>query len=263
MDRRAFVAGLAGLALLAGCQVLQIVQGEAQSAADMVYAPFKNVTAVTYNVRAGLGLDGVRDIARAAAVIREAKPDLVALQEVDRGTSRSGGVDQLAELERLTGMHGTFCRTASPEGGESGIAILSRGEPLKVQTLELPGTGEGRMLLIAEFPEYSFGSIHLPPKEEDRLACAPKLRALVGGEKPFILAGDWNDGLRSAFVRDMRQSYSIVSGFDNTFPADRPDRCIDFIAVSRRHRARFEHVTHEVLPEAVASDHRPVFVKLR
>ena len=37
----------------------------------------------------------------------------------------------------------------------------------------------------------------------------------------------------------------------------------DYIAVSRRHRARFEHVSHEVLPQTVFSDHRPVVVTLR
>ena len=263
MDRRACIAGLAGLALLAGCQVLQIVEGETQSAVDMLSAPFKNVKAMTYNVRAGLGVDGVRDIARAAAAIKAAAPDVVALQEVDRGTARSGGVDQLAELERLTGMHGTFGKAADLDGGEHGVAILSRVEPAKVRTLELPGSDEKRILLICEFPEYGFGSVQLPSKEEDRLACAPNLRALVGTEKPFILAGDWNDVPRSPLVRDLRQSYSIVSGFDATYPADRPARCVDFIAVSRRHRARFEHVAHEVLPESTASDHRPVFVKLR
>lgn len=263
VNRLAFAAGLTGLALLAGCQVLQIVEGETSSAVDMVSAPFRNVTALSYNVHAGLGQDGVRDIARAAAVIKEAGPDVVALQEVDRGTRRSGGVDQLAELARLTGMHGTWCRTRDFEDGECGIAILSRSEPLKVQRLDLPGEGETRMLLVAEFPEYRFGCAHLSPDEEDRLACAPKLRAQVGGDRPFILAGDWNDELRSPFVREMRQSYSIVSGFEPTFPADAPAKCVDFIAVSRRHRPRFEHVTHRVLDEATASNHRPVFVKLR
>ena len=262
-NRRACLAGLSGLALLSGCQVLQILEGETNAAVDMVSAPFKNVTVMSFNVRAGLGQDGVRDIARAAAVIKEAGADVVALQEIDRGTRRSGGVDQLAELERLTGMHGSWCKTIDYDDGEYGIAILSRAEPLKTKCVGLPGSGEKRMLLVAEFSDYSLGCTHLPLEEEDRLACVPVLRALVGGERPFVLAGDWNDELRSPFVREMRQSYSIVSGFEPTYPADAPAKCIDFIAVSRRHRARFEHVTHRVLPEGVVSDHRPVFVKLR
>lgn len=263
MNRRACIAGLLGLALLAGCQVLQIVQGETQSAIDMVSAPFKNVSLMTYNVRAGLGTDGVRDIARAAAVIAEAGPDVVALQEVDRRTDRAGGVDQLAELERLTGLHGTWCKTADLPGGEHGLAVLSRAVPLKVRTVDLPSTDGKCLLLVCEFAEYRFGAVHLPRSAEDRLACAPKLRALVGGEKPFFLAGDWNDVYGSPLVRDLRQSFSIVSGFEPTTPASEPTRCTDFVAVSRRHRPRFEHVTHGVVPETVASDHRPVWVKLR
>lgn len=261
--RRAFCALLGALPVLTGCEVLDIFKDETAKAVDMVSAPFKSVTVLSYNVRAGLGLDGVRDIARAAEVIRRAGADVVALQEIDRGTKRSGGVDQLAELERLTEMKATWCKTIDYDGGEYGIALLSRREPIGVRRLALPGGGEPRRLLVAEFPDYFMGVTHLPLAEEDRLACVPEIRTVLNDAKPVFLAGDWNDVPGSPFVQKMRLPFALVSGVEPTFPADKPDRCIDFIAVSRRHRARFEHVTHEVLPEAVVSDHRPVLVKLR
>ena len=62
------------------------------------------VRVLTYNIHHGEGLDGRIDLPRQAAIMTSAAPDLVALQEVDRGTARAGGVDQLAELARLTGM---------------------------------------------------------------------------------------------------------------------------------------------------------------
>ena len=43
-----------------------------------------------YNIHYGQGTDGCYDIERLAGVINKAKPDLVALQEVDVGVERSG-----------------------------------------------------------------------------------------------------------------------------------------------------------------------------
>ena len=49
---------------------------------------------LSYNIHHGEGLDGRIDLERIASVIRASEADLVALQEVDQSTERSGGVDQ-------------------------------------------------------------------------------------------------------------------------------------------------------------------------
>lgn len=80
----------------------------------------------SYNIKSGQhvrnGLDAI------AATLRELDPDVVSIQEVDRGTERSNGTDQTAELaERLGFEHHTFAAaTAWPGGGEYGIALISR-----------------------------------------------------------------------------------------------------------------------------------------
>lgn len=51
---------------------------------------------LTYNIHHGEGTDGRFDLSRTAGLIATAEPDLVALQEVDQGTDRAGGVDQVA-----------------------------------------------------------------------------------------------------------------------------------------------------------------------
>ena len=53
------------------------------------------------------------------------KPDIVALQEVDQKTRRASGVDQPAELARLTGMQVVFGRNIDFEGGGYGTAVLT------------------------------------------------------------------------------------------------------------------------------------------
>src|SRR5690606_17261980 len=62
------------------------------------------MTLVSYNIHAGKDADQQPNLARVSAVLDTLGADIVLLQEVDRGTRRSGGEDQVAELERLTGM---------------------------------------------------------------------------------------------------------------------------------------------------------------
>ncbi|MCA1631705.1 MAG: metal-dependent hydrolase, partial [Acidobacteria bacterium] len=63
----------------------------------------RTVRVMSYNVHVGVGMDRKLDLPRVAEVIRRERPDLVGLQEVDRGVERTGRVDQIEELARLTG----------------------------------------------------------------------------------------------------------------------------------------------------------------
>ena len=100
----------------------------------------RTLRVMSYNIHIGVGLDKKSDLARIANVIKAADVDVVALQEVDVRTRRSGtDVDQLAELAKLTGMHGRFGKGRDFDGGEYGQAILSR-QPIKEFTVhKLPG----------------------------------------------------------------------------------------------------------------------------
>lgn len=80
---------------------------------------------LSYNIHHGRGIDDQVDLERLAKVINDCQPDLVALQEVDNGTQRTNGVDQTAELARLTGLHAQFARQIDFEGGQYGQALLS------------------------------------------------------------------------------------------------------------------------------------------
>src|SRR5690606_25035110 len=81
---------------------------------------------MSYNIHHGRGMDDRVDLERIAEAIKKANPDLVALQEVDRGTRRTDGRDLTAELAKLTGMEGYFEKNIPYQGGEYGNAILSR-----------------------------------------------------------------------------------------------------------------------------------------
>ena len=80
-------------------------------------------------------------------------------------------------------------------------------------------------------------------------------------QKPFILAGDWNDTPDSELLQEMAKHFTILSGNEATFPADKPKECIDYIASFKAHPA----VTIEsiVINEPTASDHRPLMVRFK
>ena len=53
------------------------------------------VKIITFNVAHGRGMDNIIDIERQANLIKEYKPDIIFLQEVDMYTKRAGEVNQI------------------------------------------------------------------------------------------------------------------------------------------------------------------------
>src|ERR1044071_9724032 len=64
----------------------------------------KTLRIMTYNIHVGVGMDKKLDLQRIADVINKEKPDLVGLQEVDRGVKRTEGKDEIAELAAMKKM---------------------------------------------------------------------------------------------------------------------------------------------------------------
>lgn len=193
---------------------------------------------------------------RTASVINVERPDIVMLQEVDSVCTRSEGVDQVALLASLTGMHGIFGKAIDFEGGGYGIGLLSREEPLSVKRIPLPGA-EPRLLLIVEFNDFIAACTHLALEEDCRMQSVEIIRqAAASSGKPFIIAGDWNAGPDSPLIQTMRRHFVINSPQCHTFPADNPTECIDYIATSAPRPGTTAGAS--VVNAPAASDHRPV-----
>src|SRR5688500_13705317 len=105
---------------------------------------------LSYNIHHGEGTDGKLDLDRIAGVIKATKPDLVALQEVDRNTQRTGRVDQAAVLGERTGLHVAFAKAIDLQGGEYGQAVLSRFPIRSVKTHVLPGKAGQETRIVIE-----------------------------------------------------------------------------------------------------------------
>ncbi len=99
---------------------------------------------LAYNIHHGAGNDEVLDLERIAELIRSLDPDLVALQEIDNRTERTGGVAQAARLGQLTGMGSAFGKFMDYQGGEYGMAVLSRLDYEKPTNHVLPAGPEPR-----------------------------------------------------------------------------------------------------------------------
>ncbi len=219
---------------------------------------------LSYNIRAGRGIDESPALDRQAAAIRALAPDVAALQEVDRATRRSGGTDQAAALAAATGMHAVFARSIDFEGGEYGIAVLSREKPRAARVVPLPSPhDEDRALLVADFGAFVFAATHLPLHEGDRLAAADRILAeLLPSDRPVFLAGDWNAEPGDATLRRVARGFRPLSGVEPTFPADAPRKCIDYVAVDATCAPLFAGSVSRVVDEPAASDHRPLLVTL-
>lgn len=97
------------------------------------------VRLVTYNVRRCLGMDGVLSPRRIARVLLEAEADIVALQELDVGRTRSHHADQAQEIADEIGMRLHFHPSLRVEQELYGDAILSRLPMRLVRAAALPG----------------------------------------------------------------------------------------------------------------------------
>ena len=226
----------------------------------------ERVKVLSYNVHNGLGMDDERDYARIGRIIRRSGADVAAVQEVDSATHRSAGRYVLGEIARAAGMRPLFGRAIAYDGGAYGIGILCREEPLAVRRIALPGREEERLLLVAEFERFVFACVHLSLTEEDRLASAETICAEARRNgKPFVLAGDWNARPDAALLDRLREGgFRIVSDTAQpTFPADRPDERIDYIALYDPAGRSAVVGRGRVVAEAVASDHRPVEATLK
>lgn len=222
---------------------------------------------LAYNTHHGEGLDGTLDLERMAGVIRSADPDVVALQEIDRQVERTGGVDQARVYGELTGLNPIFGDFMPYQGGHYGMALLSRHPVKEWENVRLPPGTEPRSTLAARIQipgsgqEIWVGGIHFYRTREERLAQArTTLDFFRSVREPVFLVGDFNSQPGGAVLTALEEAWSRPEkeGAPFTFPADEPEREIDFILIRPQERVRV--LEYRVLDEPVASDHRPVFM---
>lgn len=159
------------------------------------------LSVLSYNIQGYGALFSRRYLEGVARAIRRARPDVVGLQEVHRGTWASRFTDQMEALAELTGMEASFGRSLAFRTGEYGNALLTRGRVVEAEVRRLPGEAERRSLLACRLelegrPLEVFVT-HLAAW--GRLGRTLRVRQaryiadrLAAAEAPFVLTGDLN-----------------------------------------------------------------------
>lgn len=225
-----------------------------------------SLTIMTYNIHHGRGLDGEVDLERLARVIRAEGPDVVCLQEVDRGMDRTDGLDMPAFFAAALDMEVVYQTNLRRGEGEYGNATLSRYPITDYEDWSLPGP-EGveprgclKITIEVDGVPVHVLNTHMGLNEDERKAQAGSILDRMP-DGPVILAGDVNEETGApainAFLEVFQDTFDYNTGdVEYTIRADDPRRRIDYILAT----SHLDVLSSRVIAteEAqIASDHLP------
>ncbi len=255
------------LSTIAVCAVLAALPSGAVAAGP----PDREFSVATYNIHHGAGIDGVLDLERIAQEIERGGADVIGLQEVDRNWSeRSAFVDQAEWLARRLGMHVAYAAyldlaPIDPDDPrrQYGTAVLSRFPILSSTNTLLPRPrgGEQRGLLETVVNvrgiRVRVANTHLQHNSaQERLAQTERIVELLADAKePTVLVGDLNAVATAPELAPLWKNFDDAwvlggTGPGETYPAEAPDRRIDYVLLTRQLRVR-----DAVVLASPASDH--------
>ena len=237
---------------------------------------------MSYNIHAGRDLQRGSNLERVAALIDSLRADVVLLQEVDRSTARSGKIDQATVLSQRTGMHFVFGRALDYDGGEYGIAVLSRFPVVtsRVVPLVAPAGADSvaqaeaeprvmlHVVLATPSGELHVVNTHLDHRGQSVARNAQVLQLLAYGAHdvpkgaPLVLGGDMNARPDAVEMRALAVVFDDAwlgcgTGPGNTFRSDQPDRRIDYLMLVRVRCTRAQVIGTQI------SDHLPLVVDVQ
>jgi endonuclease/exonuclease/phosphatase family metal-dependent hydrolase len=214
------------------------------------------------------GVERMRNLDRIASVV--ADYDLVALQEVDGGSLRSGFVNQVEYIAQRAGFGYCYAQTNRDLGvlGQHGNGLLACARPTHVEDHKLPGMIPGRGAIVARFGNGRDAllvvSLHLSLGGGARDRQLAYVRDLVAPYRRAIVMGDLNSHLDEVLrcsplaASGLKPAASALDGrCTKTWPSWRPAVQLDHILVSEALSVR----SYDVLGHC-GSDHRPVAVEL-
>jgi endonuclease/exonuclease/phosphatase family metal-dependent hydrolase len=232
---------------------------------------------VTYNVHRCVGVDRRLDVARVADVIAALEPDIVALQEVDVGRARTGGVDQAHAIAERLAMVAHFNAALRVEEEQYGDAILTDLPERLIKAGPLPGLSPALRLEPrgALWVAIDVGGVELQvinthlglvPREQQAQAAALAGHGWLGradAATPLILLGDFNATRASVVHKTLTTRLASARSLcphrreTATFPSRLPMLRIDHVFVSAG--VRVLDVSAPITPAArLASDHLPL-----
>ncbi len=238
------------------------------------------VRVLTYNIHKCIGgIDRRYRPERIRDVIAHYHPDLVLLQEVDRGARRTNGDDQVDLLGDMLGLrHRTwFPNHRMLRGGEYGNAILSRFPITHTENIDLTVPPRKRRSVLHGRYRVRLGTkrtrtlhvfnLHLGLSGTERKIQLRKFlesHPFAGFDRrtPVVVAGDFND-VWGTLGRKLLEpnGFRGLGAPIRTFPAYAPVRALDSIYMRGSIRLLHAHSSRLRLA-GQASDHLPLVAEL-
>lgn len=224
------------------------------------------IKVVTYNIHRGINKSNKLDLDGVTEVIMGIGADIVALQEVERFSIRTGFKDQIGYIAEKLSMNYAYGKSINILNGQYGNAILTRYPIEEYEVKQLYSEGETRTLLRVALSingsRIQVYNTHLGLNSSEREKQIREIIDITANADNYILAGDFNSAvdkldavtgkLKDAALYDVNK-YRIPT-FDNGDITER----IDYIFLSEK----FKIVGYEVL-KSDASDHYPVTVVVK
>lgn len=192
--------------------------------------------------------------------------DMVALQEVDTGSLRSGFINQSRYLANHAGMP-FWCHQSNRKVGTlayAGNGFLSRYEPDAVEEHRLPGIIPGRGTLLVRFGSgfngLDIAVVHLALGKRARAQQLKFLARELDSSRHLVVLGDFNTQVDSPHVMELREALALQAPTEGmaTYPSWQPQRAIDHVLVSNTLRAGVAEVI-----DVAYSDHCPVALEIQ
>lgn len=222
------------------------------------------VTVVSWNVHRCIGTDRHYRPERIAEVLRELKPDVVALQEIDSSLRTHGELDQLTYIANAVGMQPMMGPTLQRDYGAYGNALLFRAPLVGAETCDLSFRRFEPRGAIAAHLRFGPGILrvvntHLGLKYWERTFQIDRLlREFVHRDGTFTcLVGDFNEWLSfSPNALRLNRTFESIAR-RATFPSAWPRLSLDRIFFNWPARVTDSFALSKS-PAREASDHLPL-----
>lgn len=216
----------------------------------------------------------------AAVLINEIGADIVGLNETDKANKRTENHYQAEELAKRLGKGWTyyFANAHNIAYGNSIVAspdfkVVKEWPRLLIPQDAVQGpVGETRSMGAVEYEDFVFCVTHLDHisidarKKGVELITAWALENYGKGktDKPVFLVGDMNCIATEVTITDFKKNWTLLSARENTFPSEKPAKCIDYIFVLNngvKFKPGESHAvsSSKVTDVSTVSDHCPIY----
>ncbi|WP_150911358.1 endonuclease/exonuclease/phosphatase family protein [Marinobacter halotolerans] len=246
------------------------------------FEPHRHIRLLTFNIQVGINTASYRhyltrswqhllphrkrieNLDRIAVLLRNY--DVIALQECDGGSLRSGYINQVQYLAEAAGIpywHQQLNRNLGQLAQHSN-GLLSRYRPLGVEEHKLPGLIPGRGAIVARYGTESdplvLVMLHLSLSKSAQNKQLGFIRELISDYQHVVLMGDLNNHAEQLLSNTPLKHANLVPlpATAHSFPSWRPERALDHILVSPSLEIRRSEVV-----SFPVSDHLPVALDIK